>query len=312
MNMAKGRVIASANGRVGMAAAVEVLRRGGSALDAVEAGARVVESNVEDHTVGRAGMPNLLGQIELDASIMDGSTLEAGAVAALRNFEHPISIARKVMEELPHVLLADRGAARFAREMGFKPRNLMTVETKRRWLVGFDERAEGAGHRGKYLAALRPFAHQVPVPELAGTVNFIARDGQGRLATAVSTSGLAWKYPGRVGDSPIIGGGNYADSRYGAAACTGRGELAMRANTARSVVLYLKMGMGLEEAGREAMEDLRPFADGFGTFMNILSMDRDGNHAAFCGLEGLTYVVQDEEVPEYREIPRMVVDLEGV
>jgi beta-aspartyl-peptidase (threonine type) len=308
--MPKSIIIASANGSVGMAAGMAVLRKGGSALDAVEAGAREVESNIHDHSVGRAGLPNLLGQIELDASIMDGATRRAGAVAALRNYEHPISIARKVMEELPHVLLADRGAARFAREMGFRQRDLMTAETRRRWREGLDQRAEGADDRRRYLSALRRFSHQVPLPQHSGTVNFIARDRQGHLAVAVSTSGLAWKYPGRVGDSPIIGAGNYADDHYGAAACTGRGELAVRAATARTVVMYMQMGMSIREAGKKAMGDLRPLADPYGTFMNIVCMDKDGNHAAFTGIAGAAYVYQAEDMDSHKETLRTVVPLQ--
>jgi beta-aspartyl-peptidase (threonine type) len=310
MPMPKSIVIASANGSVGMSASMAVLRQGGSALDAVEAGAREVESNIHDHSVGRAGLPNLLGQIELDASIMDGATRRAGAVAALRNYEHPISIARKVMEEMPHVLLADRGAARFAKEMGFKERDLMTTETRRRWREGLDQRAEGADDCREYLAVLRRFSHKVPLPQHSGTVNFIALDRQGHLAVAVSTSGLAWKYPGRVGDSPIIGAGNYADDRYGAAACTGRGELAIRASTARTFVLYLQMGLSLKEAGRKAMEELRPLADPFGTFMNIVCMDKDGNHAAFTGTAGAAYVYQTEDMDRHKETLRTVVPLQ--
>ena len=115
-------VVASANGRVGIGAAIEILRAGGSALDAVETATRLVEANPEDHTVGYGGYPNLLGEVELDASIMDGRTLSAGAVGGLKGFKHPISVARRVMEDLPHVLLVGEGAARFAREIGWPRR----------------------------------------------------------------------------------------------------------------------------------------------------------------------------------------------
>src|SRR5574342_747043 len=111
-------VIASSNGTVGIVEAMRVLRHGGSAVDAVEAGVRLVESNADDHTVGFGGLPNLLGEVELDASVMDGRTLQAGAVGAVKHYEHPISLARKVMEELPHVMLVGGGAERFAQEVG--------------------------------------------------------------------------------------------------------------------------------------------------------------------------------------------------
>ncbi len=304
-------VLASANGVFGLADAVAILRRGGNALDAVEAATRVIESDVLDHSVGRGGLPNLLGQVELDASIMDGRTLHAGAVAALRGFEHPISIARKVMEELPHVLLVDRGAARFAQEMGFRPRRLLTAEARRRWQAGLDARAEGANDRARYLAALRRFARTVPEAAQGGTVNVLARDRRGNLAVAVSTSGLAWKYPGRVGDSPVIGAGNYADNRYGAAACTGRGELALRTATARSFVLYRKLGLSLEAAGHEAMADLRAARDPYGAYLNLLCLDPDGRHAGFSGQRGRTYVFQTTAMDAPAERARRVVSLRG-
>src|SRR5215212_7442559 len=121
-------VVASANGRVGIHRAMAVLRRGGPALDAVEAGTRLVEDNPEDHSVGTGGLPNLLGQVELDASIMDGRTLAAGAVAGLQGYPNPISVARRVMTDLPHVLLVGDGAARFAQEAGFQAVELLTEE----------------------------------------------------------------------------------------------------------------------------------------------------------------------------------------
>lgn len=307
--MATALVIASQNGGVGMAAAIAILRHGGSALDAVEGGIRAAESNAQDHSVGRGGLPNLLGQVELDASIMDGRTLAAGAVAALREYEHPISIARKVMEELPHVLLVDRGAARFAAEMGFPKRRLLTAEAKRRWRAGLDDRAEGIERQDAFVKTLRRFLPHTIDPQYTGTVNVIARDREGNLAAGVSTSGLAWKYPGRVGDSPIIGAGNYADNRFGAATCTGRGELALRAATARSVVLYLKIGMTMPEAGTEAMRDLRAAIDRFGAYLNLLGLDHDGNHAGFATRPGLTYLVQDEEMAAYETHNRTVVPI---
>src|SRR6476661_7052029 len=133
-------IIGSVNGAIGLPAAWAILEAGGSALDAVEAATRVVEDNPEDHTVGYGGYPNLLGQVELDASIMDGTTLRAGAVGALRGYRHPISVARRVMEELPHVLLVGEGAARFADELGMPCEQLLTPETERAWRAGIDGR----------------------------------------------------------------------------------------------------------------------------------------------------------------------------
>jgi len=288
---------------------VAVLRAGGTALDAVEAGVRLVESNPDDHSVGYSGYPNLLGEVELDASIMDGATLAAGAVGALKGYEHAISVARKVMEELPHCFFVGEGAARFARELGFEGKDLLTDEAMRVYeQILQDKVPEVYGQRAKYLDSIRRFVKIAADPEKPNeTVNFIARDGQGNIACAVSTSGWAWKYPGRLGDSPVIGAGNYADNRYGAAACTGRGEMAIRCGTARSIVLYMKMGLSLEAAGREAFADLDRLVDPFAGSMNSIAMAHDGRHAAFTNTEGATYIYMDEMMEEPCEAPRIYV-----
>jgi beta-aspartyl-peptidase (threonine type) len=306
-------VIASANGAVGIEAAMQVLREGGSALDAVEAGIKPVESNPDDHTVGYSGLPNLVGDVEVDASIMDGLTLQAGAVGAVRNCEHAISLARKVMEELPHVLLAGTGAERFATEMGFPEKDLLTPEAKATWAEIFQKKVPSVyQERRAYLDGIRRFAKLAADPERPNeTVNFIARDANGDLATGVSTSGWSWKYPGRLGDSPIVGAGNYADNRYGAAACTGRGEMAMRLCTAHSVVMYLKMGMTLESAGREAITDLGYLVDPYFGRVSLIAMDARGNHAAFSNGPDATYVYMTDEMQTYAEVPRVHVPAGG-
>ena len=302
-------VVASANGRVGIVEAMEVLRRGGSALDAVEAGTRLVEDNLEDHSVGRAGLPNLLGEVELDASIMDGRTLATGAVAAIKGYPNPISIARRVMTDLPHVLLAGEGAARFAAESGIETAELLTDETRRIWQERLDGKLPSNVTPGDrlYYEKMREWARLATDPEkVAGTVNFIARDRNGDIASAVSTSGWAWKYPGRVGDSPIIGAGNYCDNRYGGACCTGRGEMAIRAATARSVVLYMKLGMSLEEALGEGMRDLWPLEDPYYGSMNIIALDAQGNPAAAANREA-SFVYMTDEMDSYVEAPRLLI-----
>ncbi|MDP2872495.1 MAG: N(4)-(beta-N-acetylglucosaminyl)-L-asparaginase [Bacillota bacterium] len=302
-------VVASKNGRVGIAAAVDVLRRGGSAVDAVEAGIIPVESNPEDHSVGYSGYPNLIGEVELDASIMDGLTLAAGAVGAIRGYEHPISIARKVMEELPHCFLVGTGAERFAKELGFPTRDLLTEDARRVWHQILEEKApEVYGQRMKYLDSIRRFVKITADPEKPNeTVNFLAQDVKGNIACGVSTSGWAWKYPGRLGDSPVIGAGNYADNRYGAAACTGRGEMAIRCATARSIVLYMKMGLALAEAGREAFRDLDALVDPFAGSMNAVALAPDGSHAAFSNMPEATYIYMTAEMGEPVEAARIFV-----
>jgi beta-aspartyl-peptidase (threonine type) len=310
-------VVTSANGIVGIRVAVDILRDGGTALDAVEAATRLVEANPDDHTVGYGGYPNLVGEVELDASIMDGQTLRAGAVGALKGYKHPISVARKVMEELPHVLLAGEGAARFAAEMGFEQEELLTeaaAEVYRQGVSGAlpDEKRDwlNDGIAGNLARLARITAD----PErAAGTVNFIAQDGKGNIACAVSTSGWAWKYPGRLGDSPIIGAGNYADNRYGACGCTGWGELALRCSTAHSVVLYQRLGFGLEQACLQAMRDLASATqDPAGAIMNLVAINRDGRPFSATTVPGRTYVWMTPEMDAPVEEPRTVVDLTSI
>jgi len=307
-------VVASANGILGITEAIDILRRGGSALDAVETATRLVEANPEDHTVGYGGYPNLLGEVELDASIMDGRTLRAGAVGALKGYKHPISVARKVMEELPHVLLVGDGAARFAAEMGFEQENLLTdkaaeiyrqgitgalAEDKQDWLI-----SEIEGNLAR-LARLMADAERA-----TGTVNVIAKDSEGNLAGAVSTSGWAWKYPGRLSDAALIGAGNYVDNRYGACACTGWGELAIRCSTARSVVLYQRLGFGLEQACRQAMCDLVSAVDDPAKIiMSLVALNSDGRPMGISLVPGRTYLWMTPEMSEPVEEARVFIDL---
>ncbi len=300
------KVIASANGIVGLKAAMEVLKKGGTAVDSVEEGIHYVESNPEDSSVGYGGLPNLLGEVELDASIMDGRNLAAGTVGAVKGYEHPISIARKVMEELPHVTIVGAGAEMFARELGFEKKDLLTEQSKKTWEQGLQGKAPvGYIERGEYMESLRKYSHLTADPEKhLGTVNFIAMDKYGQLATGVSTSGWAWKYPGRLGDSPIIGAGNYADSRYGAAACTGRGEMAMRLCSARSMVLYMEMGMTLEQAATKAMTDLANIEDKYWGRVSCVIMDAKGNHGAFTVGGPSKYVLITEDMDEPATLDR--------
>lgn len=302
-------IVASSNGSVGIDAGWAILERGGSALDAVEAATRLVEDNPDDHSVGYGGYPNLLGEVELDASIMDGTSLRAGAIGGLRGYRAAITAARRVMDDLPHVMLVGEGAARFAGEIGLAQEQLLTAEAEQTWRAGIDGRSslDWAGALELVGQLLQRAGQLTRDPEHAtGTVNFIAQDQYGHLASAVSTSGWAWKYPGRVGDSPIIGAGNYADDRYGAAACTGWGEAAIRAGTARSIVLYLKAGLTLEAACREAFSDLEPIMRGTANAMSLIALDRHGNHAAFSTSEERSYIYRADGMTAYTTSPRVV------
>lgn len=302
-------VVASHNGDVGIAAAIQILKNGGTALDAVEAATRLVEANPDDHTVGYNGYPNFLGELELDACIMDGKTLNSGAVAAMKGFPYALSVARQVMDNLPHVLLAGNGAERFAREMGAEQwLDMLTPEIRDVWQKHLKENIPTDVIDRLGDAPLLEWVKLATDPErVTSTVNFIAVDRYGDICSGVSTSGWAWKYPGRVGDSPIIGAGNYADNRYGACACTGMGEMAIRASTAHSVVFYMKMGMSVHEATTRAMEDLRDLGGNYISGMNLVAIDKDGNHAGMTSTDGKTYIYQTPDMETHAEVARNYV-----
>ena len=271
-------VLASCEGGAGMAASCRVLEAGGSALDAVEQGIRPVESDERVKTVGRGGAPNLLGVVECDAAIMDGATLQAGAVGALRGYLHAVTVARRVMERLPHVFLVGTGAERFARETGAETGELLTDrvrERHERWLA----KRIRPGDRDKWPGvALARYAFDSSRDYVSrGTTVLLVRDAEGNIAAGTSSSGWPESYPGRVGDTPIIGSGLYADNRYGACACTHTGEMTLRTVTARSVVLYMKRGASVREACAEAREDLRVLRDGVLGPVVIHAIDSRGN-----------------------------------
>lgn len=313
-------IIASSNGAIGIDKAMSTLKNGGSALDAVETGIRLVEANPAEHSVGYNGYPNIVGELELDASIMDGRSLNSGAVALMRGFPYAISVARQVLERaLPHVLLAGAGAERFAREIDAEQwEEMLTEEIRAVWR----DRLDDVGARGLIArqaddglelsdeAPLLDWVKLTTDPErVMGTVNFIAIDSAGDIASGVSTSGWAWKYPGRIGDSPIIGAGNYADNRIGACACTGMGEMAIRAGTARSLVLYLKTGLSLDAAARRAMEDLCDLAGDYIGGMNLIALDKDGEHIGLSSRAGGSYIFQTEDMDSFQEREREVVTI---
>jgi len=305
--MVKPFIIGTRNAREMLRIGADILRDGGSAIDAVEATVNAVEENPEDMSVGLGGLPNLLGVTQLDASIMDGRTLRTGAVAAVEGYVRAISIARKVMEVSPHVLLAGPGAGIFARAMGIEPRDPST-ERSRKYYELFAKDAIGEiedERRREYIAGyvntygLREWYERLS-EEHHGTVNVMAMDTNGDVCSGVSTSGLALKFPGRVGDSPIIGAGNYCDNRVGAAACTGRGELAIRLSTARTIIGYMENGMSLRQACVRAMNDINALKETGG--MNCLVFDRHGNTmSASTTWESFhCYMDVDSEEPEDR------------
>ena len=272
-------VVTNNEGTPGVATTARLLAEGSPGLAAIEAGIRLVESDETVRTVGRGGWPNLLGEVELDASVMDGTTLRTGSVGALKGFRHPIAVARAVMEKLPHVLLVGAGAARFAREIGAAADDNLTPDSARVWRAWHEKEVPAADKKNWAEAPLIELCRHAVDPEIGrDTTTFLVQDSRGEIAGGVSTSGWGWKYPGRLGDSPVIGAGMYADTRYGACACTGAGEMTIRAGTARSVVLYMKMGMSVEAAVREAAEDMRQLKGGLIDRVTIHAIDNEGNH----------------------------------
>jgi beta-aspartyl-peptidase (threonine type) len=295
-------VVASGNGASALPAGMRILARGGSALDAVEACAKIIEADTSDTSVGRGGKPNVLGEVELDASIIDGTTHRTGAVAALKGYLHPISIARAVMERTPHVFIVGDGAARLAGEIGAEATQNLTPSTRKLWV----ERLRAVGETPATIrrrAKLLPVVRKT-VREERGTVNFLALDGRGDMASAVTTSGWAYKYPGRVGDSPIVGAGNYCDSRYGAAACTGYGELAIRNVTAKTAVDRLALGMPPDMVARAAIADANELED---AAFNIVVLSAKGVHASATNREGRRYVWMTARMGEPTLAPRILV-----
>lgn len=281
--MVKPFIIGTRNAGDYLYGGVEVLRNGGTALDAVEAATRLVELNPNDTSVALGGIPNILGVQEFDATIMDGKTMDSGAVGALKGYRHPISVARKVLDEAPHVLLVGEGAALFAKAMGCEPGDLNTDLSRKVYQAFVDDAFDDEGvidESQKWVVNyarsqnLRKWYDKLK-DEHHGTVNIMAMDENGDIASAVSTSGTALKFPGRLGDSPIIGAGNYCDNRYGAAACTGRGELAIRNSTARTIIHYMEGGLSPKEAAFRAMKDIQDLNAIGG--MNCIVMDHKGN-----------------------------------
>lgn len=249
------------------------------ALDIVEKMIREVEAEPRVHSVGLGAWPNMIGELELDASIMDGRSLETGAVGALRGYLHPISVARAVMERLPHVFLVGAGASRFAGEIDAEAAELLTDTARKGYEEWIERHVEPELRDVWPVDRIAAYARRALDPEKAGgTTCVLSVDASDSIAAGVSTSGWAWKYPGRIGDSPIIGAGCYADNRYGAVGCIGTGEMAIRASTARSVILYMKQGLTVREACLEAGNDLGDLSGGVLRRVAIHAIDAKGDH----------------------------------
>lgn len=256
-------------------AAWQHINDGDSALDAVEAGARVPEADAKDQSVGYGGRPDREGNVTLDACIMDEKG-NAGSVCYLQHIKHPISVARKVMEETPHVILAGDGALDFALTKGFEKEELLTEKSKKEWQDWLEE------------AAYKP---KVNI-ELHDTIGILALDQKGHLSGACTTSGMAYKMQGRVGDSPIIGAGLFVDNEIGAAAATGLGEEVLKTLGSFLVVELMRQGSTPTEACREAIERIVSKQPNYKEMqVGYIALAKDGSVGAYCIQPGFVYAL---------------------
>lgn len=254
-------------------AAWATLRDGGSALAAVEAGARVSEADPEVRTVGRGGYPDHTGTVTLDACLMDHRG-RCGAVAALESIQHPTSVARAVMTETPHVMLAGDGALDFALEQGFEQTDLLTEQSRRDWEAWKEDDADPDRPT--------PNIENQSDAETHDTIGLLALDDQGQLSGACTTSGTAWKRHGRVGDSPLIGAGLYVDGAVGAACATGWGEAVMRVSGSHLAVERMRQGASPQAACRQVVERIDAFHDDLSDVqVGVLALSPSGDIGAY-------------------------------
>lgn len=277
-------VVSSANINNGgvncCAKALEMIKEGADTLDAVIAGVNIVELDPRDSSVGYGGLPNEDGVVELDASCMHGPSRRGGAVGAIRNIKTPSKVAQKVLLETDHMMLVGEGALRFAKAMGFQEENILTEEARIQWLVWKRSLRDKNGHtnwesstdappdpkkKAQAIDELKKIFPQADEALLAealehaahpphGTINCIGLNAKGEMSAVTTTSGMAWKIPGRVGDSPIIGGGLWLDQDIGGAGSTGRGEENLRVCGAHTVVENMRHGMTPKEATLDALK----------------------------------------------------------
>ena len=246
-------------GQRAMDAGWEILKNGGSSVDAVEKAANVIEVDPEDTSVGYGGLPNERGVVQLDASFMDGKTYSAGAVASLENIKTPASVAKLVMQHTDHVLLVGTGALEFAKAWGFEEENLLTEKSRKIWLRWKEEMSPaddwGAPEHLQNLPRKESYWHDFPdIEHHYGTTNVLAIDINGDIAGCTTTSGLSFKLNGRVGDSPIIGAGLYVDNEVGAAGATGRGEDVIKSCASYYIVLRMREGRSPQQACEDALQ----------------------------------------------------------
>ena len=303
-------MVASANGIRGVARAYDMItRQNADTLDAIIAGVNIQELDPEDQSVGLGGLPNEEGVVQLDASCMHGPTKRAGAIAALEDIATPSLVAKAVMDYTDHVMLAGAGAKKFALEMGFKEQNLLTEKSRQDWLrwkaclnpadAWLDTRSDSAASPPP--SASLPFDDPLRVKFTTGTINMNAVNAAGEMSSVTTTSGRSWKLAGRVGDSPIIGAGQYCDNTVGAAGSTGRGEANIKVCGAFLIVEFMRQGMSPDQACMKTIDRViamterrlldangRPLFD-----LEFFALSRDGQFGSACAYEGVRFSVAD-------------------
>ena len=286
-------VVASANGLRGVARAYEMLQAGADPLDAAIAGVNIQELDPDDMSVGLGGLPNEDGVVQLDASCMHGPTNRAGAVGAIEGIATPSLVAKAVMDYTDHIMLVGEGAKRFALQMGFTEQNLLTEKSRQAWLRWKSRQ----NPRDVWL----DHDDDVRIAFTTGTINMNAVTATGDIGSVTTTSGLSWKIPGRVGDSPIVGAGQYCDNTVGAAGSTGRGEANIKACGAFLTVEFMRQGMTPEQACLKTLERVvamtearlldpkrRPYFD-----LQYYAVDKQGRVGGATLFEGASFATAD-------------------
>ena len=302
--------------------AMEIIKAGGDTLDAVVSGVNIVENDPRDSSVGYGGLPNEDCDVELDASVMHGPSRRAGAVASLRHIKNPSSVARMVLQRTDHLLLVGEGALRFAIKQGFQKEDLLTESSRLAWLAWRESLnpADGwgpsplrtAGEQANKISYSNGSTGAASKEEIAlnewiaeklrhrqtGTINCLAINASGDISGVTTTSGLAWKIPGRVGDSPLIGSGLYVDNEIGAAGSTGRGEECIYINGSHTIVENMRRGMSPTDA---AMDAVKRISARYGNNLtelakfsiNFYAINKRGEHGGASLWKGGTYALHD-------------------
>lgn len=267
-------VVSTWNNKMANEKAMEVIEKGNPAIDGIEAGIRIPEADADDMSVGYGGRPDREGNVTLDACIMN-SDGDCGAVTYMQDIKHPISVARKVMEVTPHVILSGDGATQFAVNQGFIKENLMTKKSIQEWTEWLKE--------SKYEPKINIERHD--------TIGMLAIDMNGNISGGCSTSGLAYKMAGRVGDSPIIGSGLYVDNEVGAATATGMGEAILKSVGSFLIVELMRQGYSPDEACREAVNRIQKKQDTSALQVGFIALNKKGETAGFALKSGFVYAL---------------------